>query len=64
MRTFCDNGNSNSPKQEIWKHWLQNSKQHMYVRTANNSVDPFTYTCKPTIQLCLTKKEPKTHFRI
>lgn len=63
MRTFYDNGNSNSAKEEIWKHWFQNSKEHMYIRTANNSADPFTYTRRPTIQLCLYKKEPKTHFR-
>lgn len=64
MRTLYDSGNSNSPEEEIWKHWLKNSKEHMYKRTANNPVDPFTYTCRPTIQLCLYKMEPKTHFRI
>lgn len=64
MRAFYDNGNSNSPKEEIWKHWLQNSEEHRYIRRANNSVDPFTYICRPTIQLCLYKKEPKTHLRI
>lgn len=55
MRMFAI-GNSNSPKEGIWKHWLQNSKEHMYIRTANHSVDPFTYTCRPTIQLCLIKR--------